>query len=193
MKLIRDVSRVSDSTVLMIGLTAGFLVSLFSFALDLAAWKHVSYSLLLGELLSGRTDTFGLRVGFSAHLLTSVVFAYVYSLVFRSSRRSGVGIGLHVAFFHWIIMGLGVALVPWLTRVVHPTVAAALRPGPFALWNGMEAAISFFWCHMLFGCVVGFMFDRAAIGFDHPRPISTVGPDQRELSRNQRVSGTIRA
>ncbi|MES2962715.1 MAG: hypothetical protein V4760_02420 [Bdellovibrionota bacterium] len=177
MKPIRNVSRVTDTTVLLIGLVAGILVGLFSFALDVAGWNHVSPSLLLGELLSGRTDSFGLQVGFSSHLIASLVFAYLYSLVFRSSRRSGVGIGLHVALFHWVVIGLAVSF---------------LRTGPFALWDGAEAAISFFFSHLLFGAVVGFLFDRAAIGFDHPRPISTPIPPQRELSRSQRVRGTIR-
>jgi hypothetical protein len=193
-KLIRDVSRVSDSAVLLMGVTAGLLTSLFLFALDVAGWNHVSYSLLLGNLLSGRTDTFGVRVGFSAHLALSAVYAWFYSLVFRSARRSGIGVGLHVALFHWIIMGLAVSLMPWLTRTIQPETTVVMSPGPFALWAGLEAAISFFWSHLLFGSVIGLLFDRAAIGFDHPRPIGPVrAKPQRELSRSHRVSGTMRA
>lgn len=194
MRLIRDVGRVSDTAVLFIGFTSGMITSLFLFALDVADWNHVSYSLLLGNLLCGRTDTFGVRVGFSAHLILSAVYAFLYSLVFRSARRSGIGVGLHVALFHWLIMGLAIAVVPWLTRSIHPGTTAILSPGPFALWDGTEAAISFFWSHLLFGGLVGFLFDRAAIGFDHPRPIGHVPTRaQRELSRSQRVSGTMRA
>lgn len=194
-RLIRDVARVSDTTVLLIGLSAGLLTSLFLFALDVAGWNHVSYAMLLGELLSGKTDTFGVRVGFSAHLVMSAVFAYLYSLVFRSARRSGLGVGLHVALFHWIMSGLVVSIVPWLARTIHPEGTILLKPGPFALWGGVEAALSFFWSHLLFGSIVGLLFDRAAIGFDHPRPIGPVRTkvDQRELSRSQRASGTMRA
>jgi len=192
MKLIRDVNRVTDTTVLIIGVSAGVLTSIFLFALDLVGWNHVSFALLLGELLSGRTDTFGLRIGFSAYLVASAVIAYLYSLVFRSAHRSGVAVGLHVALFQWIILGLLLAIVPWTTRTIHPSVTVYMQPGPFALWDGIQTAITFFWTQLFFGAAVGFMFDRAAIGFDHPRPIAPDRLSQRELSRSQRVSGTIR-
>ena len=185
MRLIRDVARVSDSTVLFIGCCAGVVSSLFLFALDTFGWKQVSVVMFWGHLLSGRSDTFAGRLGFFTHLIASAFFAFVYSLVFRSSRRSGAGIGIHVAFYHWLLSGVAMTFA-W--------------PGPFVLWEGIEAAVAFLGLHLVFGAVVGMMFDRAAIGFDHPRPIGPVShspadspaSDQRELSRSHRVRGTIR-
>ncbi|MES2854270.1 MAG: hypothetical protein V4692_00325 [Bdellovibrionota bacterium] len=88
-RLIRDVSRVKTTTVFVIGVIAGLIVS---------------------PLKPGIAEG---SIGFlSLHLLVSGIAACGYAILLRSARRSGFGVGLQLSLFHWIISGTIVGLIP---------------------------------------------------------------------------------
>ncbi|HVK60995.1 MAG TPA: hypothetical protein VM432_05575 [Bdellovibrionales bacterium] len=88
-RLIRDVSRVNKSSIFLIGMMSGFIVS---------------------PLKAGITDApFGV---FIAHLFLSGVIAFAYGIVLRSARRSGPGVGFQISIFHWCVAGIGIGLLP---------------------------------------------------------------------------------
>ena len=150
-RLIRDVGRVHHITVLWIGLLAGAL-----------AWPLLP-----------------VPVGLFFYFLGSGAVAFAYASILRSAHRSGVGVGLHLALFHWSIAST-------LVGFVSPYGLLFFRLG----WRGGFQVLV---AHMIYGACVGFLFDRASIRMEYPRSLlSDADQPQRDASRSHRASGMIR-
>jgi hypothetical protein len=162
-RYIRDVARVSHFQVLGIGAVAGLVTSFFYWALRQIGWTGLNLELIWGGFLTGRTDTPTWWTGFLVYVAGSAAIAFIYAFVFRSARRSGAGVGLSLGFFHWVISGIVIGLLP-------PRVG---NLGSFLMNTSFATAWIFMAAHLVYGSTVGALFDRAAVSYQFPRPITT--------------------
>lgn len=116
--------------------------------------------LLLGTMTPMRlARPMAYMAGAMMHAGASVLFAFVHVGIFEV-----VGInddlvlwGLLFGLFHWMFSGMAVGMMP----LVHPLVRSGEmeNPGPFALSMGPMTAMGFLMLHLLFGAVVGALYE----------------------------------
>jgi hypothetical protein len=162
-RYIRDVAKVSNLQVVGIGIVAGLVTTLFYHILRGIGWTGLNLAMIWGQLFTGRSDQMAWWIGFLIFLALSSVAALVYSAVFRSARRSGAGIGLSLGFIHWAISGVLIGFLP--DRLGNA--------GFFLLNTSFATAWIFLLSHLVYGSTVGALFDRAAVKYEYPRPITT--------------------
>ena len=155
-KLIRDVDRVKNSFVFPIGAAAGVGTLLFCAVARLWTANRLDFENLLGSLLTGRVDADG--IGLVSFLFLAGLSAYAYTFIFRSARRSGVGVGLQLSLFHYAINGVAVGLF-----------GAA---GFFMTKMGFATSVIFFSAHLVYGILVGQLFDWSAVRDEFPKPLT---------------------
>jgi branched-subunit amino acid transport protein len=162
-RYIRDVAKVGNFQVVGIGFVAGLVTSLFYFIMRKIGWTGLNLEMIWGRLFTGRSDEAAWWTGFLVFLAISSLVALVYSSVFRSARRSGAGIGLSLGFIHWAISGILTGLLP----------QSLGNSGFFLLNTSFATAWIFMLAHLVYGSTVGALFDRAAVNYEYPRPITT--------------------
>lgn len=174
---IRDVSRVSRSKISSIGFSAGFVTALF-FAI-----LHLSGLLTITEFGSAFESIRNPVEGFIVAAALSCAFAHGYGFIFKSARRSGIAVGMTLAMYHWMADSIVIGLFS--------------SSGVFLLKEGFLPAFAFFLGHLIYGAAVGVFFDRAAIRFELPRPISNARYVERKYQTedraNHRMSGIMRS
>ena len=170
---IRDVNRVSTSGILMIGAASSAVVSLVFHFARMLGWTKLNIELLLGSLFTAEIGPKTWWVGFAALLAVGAAASLAYGFIFRSARRSGAGVGVNLSLFHWGLSGIAVGILP----AFHPLVAERLpAPGFYMLGEGLHEGLAFFAAHLLFGGMVGSLFDLAAIRDEYPESIASARP-----------------
>lgn len=174
---IRDVSRVSRSKVSSIGFTAGMVTAFFFAILHFSGLLSISQ---FESTFSSITNPFELFIIAAA---LSCAFAHGYGFIFKSARRSGIAVGMTLAMYHWLADSVAVGLFT--------------SSGIFLLKEGLLPAFTFMLGHLIYGAAVGVFFDRAAIRFELPRPISNARyiehRYQTEERASQRMIGIMRS
>lgn len=171
-KHIRDVDRVRNSHVLAMGIAAGAGVLMFTALARIWPTNHLDLELLLGSLLTARTDPETRKVGVVVFLLLTGFSAFAYAFIFWSARRSGAWIGAQLGFFHYLISGSLAGLIP----AFHPLIPGAMAtPGFFMTNAGFMTSVTFFLAHLVYGALFGQLFDWASLRDELRQPISTPG------------------
>ena len=97
--------------------------------------------------------------GAMMHAGASVLFAFVHVGLFEVTgiNEDLVLWGLLLGLGHWMFSGMMMGMMPLL----HPLVAKGEleNPGPFALSMGPMTATGFLMLHLLFGVVVGGLYE----------------------------------
>lgn len=135
----------------------GALAMTVSMSLMRALGVPIELERLLGAALAGDVGRQAWLVGLGAHVLGGCSLGLLYALVFdRVVHRSGVAEGAGLGLAHAAVAGLLLALVP----LVHPLVPGAITaPGVFLANEGAAAVAGFVAVHMVFGAVVGALYD----------------------------------
>jgi hypothetical protein len=173
-RLIRDVSRVSSTMVILIGMTAGCSVSLFTFLIRSFGIAPFNIEILFGSFFTGQITAQIYQqtwwIGFFAWILIAGLSAYAYSFIFWSAHRSGAGVGINLSLIHWILSSLLAGLLP----AFHPLLISGLIEGPgfFMIKSGIPTSLTFFLSHILYGAIVGQLFDWAAMRNEYPQSLS---------------------
>ena len=117
--------------------------------------NHMSIEMLLGTLVTGRSDYGSWLVGFLWHLVNGGVFALFYAGIFQWLGRYGSTLGMEIGVVHWLASGLLIGL----TAAVNPFVPSLLAsPGFYAANYGPGSVLVLFVAHLAFGAVVGSMY-----------------------------------
>lgn len=166
---IRDVSQVTNWTVFGIGVFAGGVNTLFFHIIRNSGWSQMNLEMILGSMFTRNVSSSSWWTGFVLHLLVSGLIAYAYAFIFKSARRSGAGVGMNLSLFHWAISGVAFGILPALHPLIIEQYAA---PGLFAIGMGFASSLVFLVAHVIYGAVVGALFDQAAIRDEHPKPMT---------------------
>jgi hypothetical protein len=105
-----------------------------------------------------RPDLNAWILGLFLHILLAGVFALLYGQLFEVFRRAGPLMGVAVGLSHAVVVGV---ILGVLSRL-HPTVGTAALPDPgfFATNLGATDVIIFFAVHVVFGMIVGTLYEK---------------------------------
>ncbi len=169
-RMIRDTSKVTNLSVYIMGVAAGGAVSLVSTLLAALGLVRMDLEMLIGSSLTGVVSQESGLLGLAILLIASGFFAFGYAIIFRSAHRSGALVGINLCLFHYMVSGFLIGLLP----VFHPLMPESLdSPGFFMVSAGFLPSVAFFLSHVLFGIVVGELFDKASIRGDYPQPLTS--------------------
>jgi hypothetical protein len=109
-----------------------------------------------GSLLTGTTTTGTWILGFAITLILGGLIALIYAAFFEAIGRSNWGLGLLGGVVHLIIGGL---LIGWIS-MVHPAIPQVISdPGYFAANYGSWSVAAFAILHLIYGTIVGGMYN----------------------------------
>ena len=113
--------------------------------------------LMLGTMVF-RDRTMAYVAGGMMHAVMSIAFGLAHVALFEAFGLESALVtwGLLFGFFHWLVVGMGLGMMP----SVHPLIRAGKMdaPGPLALSYPPMTAMGFFMLHMLFGVLVGALY-----------------------------------
>ena len=186
---IRDTLRVKAPAVFLCGLAGAVAVIALGLAAHASGLGGTGVLILLGSLVTRSLGPETAAAGLVVLVIALGASAFGYAIVFWSAHRSGAGVGINLAIFHWLLMGLAAGMAP----LIHPLVPRLLpAPGFFFLRLGGARALLFLTGHLVYGAIVGSLFDHLSIRRELPRPITDSLPDdQTEWSLSQRTSGSM--
>lgn len=124
------------------------------------AQMRMDLFLLLGTMMTPRIDRAAAYVmGAMMHAGASILFAFAHVGVFVvADIDSDFAVwGLLFGAGHWLVSGMAMGMMP----MMHPLVRdhELENPGPFAMSMGAMTAMGFLMLHLLFGVVVGVLYE----------------------------------
>lgn len=174
---IRDACQVTAPQVFAIGVGAGLVSAVVIGISQLLGWTSIDLDLFFGSFWTAEISSQSRWIGFLFHLTLGGVIAQIYAGLFRSSHRSGAGIGLAIGIIHWLLAGFGTGIVAELHPLVSGPLNSELKPGQilspglFVLGDGFGGMLAYFAAHLSYGAAVGFIFDRVAMCDEYPMPM----------------------
>ncbi len=116
--------------------------------------------LLLGTMMTPRIDrVMAYMMGAMMHAGASILFAFAHVGVFVAAdiETDLAAWGLLFGAVHYMLSGMAMGMMP----MMHPLVRAGEleNPGPFALSMGPMTGMGFLMLHLLFGVVVGTLYE----------------------------------
>jgi magnesium-transporting ATPase (P-type) len=157
---IRDTSQVPQILVFGMGLFATVICSIFMATMRGSGWTTLDLETILGSLFTARLSHHTWWLGFSLSLFINGFVAYAYGFIFRSAHRTGPAVGAHLGFFHWLVSGFLIGLIP----IFHPLIGEILpAPGFYVLATNPPTVLTFLILHLLYGSLLGWLFDRASL------------------------------
>jgi hypothetical protein len=125
----------------------------------IASWGgFITFSLpsLLGQALTGDTNTYSWIAGCIWHLINGGLLAILYVALFRTLRRSSGGLGALIGFAHWLLAGIVLAKLP----LSSSWELAMTGSGHFLFWSILGAAnlLGSLVEHLVFGWIVGQLY-----------------------------------
>ena len=114
--------------------------------------------LMLGTMIF-RNTTLAYMAGAMMHAVMSIAFGLAHVALYTAFGLESalVAWGLLFGFVHWMVSGMGLGMVP----VMHPLMKTGEMdsPGPFALSYPAMTAMGYFMLHMVFGVLVGGLYE----------------------------------
>lgn len=130
-------------------------------------WTPMNLELSLGSLITQDMGAGTWLLGFGMHLLFGGLFGVVYASIFKAMRRSGSGVGATIGFFHWLIAGVVLAVMPAIHPLIPEVIAA---PGWFAANAGFFTMLLVLAEHLIYGAVVGGIYHSSVRSMRVKRP-----------------------
>ncbi|MBI2856271.1 MAG: hypothetical protein HYX93_05430 [Chloroflexi bacterium] len=116
---------------------------------------------MLGTMMT-RATVPAYVAGAMMHAVMGIVFALVHTGLYQAlDLESGLaGWGILFGFVHWIVAGMGIGMV----GAMHPLMRSGemQAPGPFVKNYPPMTAMGFFMLHLLFGLLVGVLYQAWA-------------------------------
>ena len=142
------------------GIVAGGVMAML-FVVGRAGGLLSNSEMMLGTILVGRSTSLAWATGAGISIATSCLVGPMYAVGFEhvihaSGPVAGVGLGA----VHAAVSGLALAALPF----VHPLMKIQLfsKPGIFKSNLGALDASAFVLLHLLYGTIVGLLYDPAA-------------------------------
>jgi hypothetical protein len=142
------------------GIVAGGVMAML-FVVGRAGGLLANSEMMLGTLLVGRSPALAWATGAGISIATSGLVGLLYAVGFEHViHGTGLVAGVGLAAVHTTISGLALAALP----LVHPLKKIQLfsKPGIFKSNLGRLDAGAFVLFHLLFGAVVGLLYEPAA-------------------------------
>ena len=116
---------------------------------------------MLGTMMT-RSKVPAYIVGGMMHTMMGIIFAIIHTGVYQAiGLESGLaGWGLLFGFVHWMMVGVGIGMV----GVMHPLMRSGemQAPGLFVKNHPPLTVIGFLMLHLLYGLVVGVLYEAWA-------------------------------
>ena len=138
--------------------------------------------LTLGAVITGRDGIGTWFAGLLLHLFLSGFIGLAYGALFNATGHSGRIFGAIVGAGHWVVVGLIMGLLPQI-RVDEPAA------GFFGTGFGGLSFVLILAFHLLYGAVVGELYERAERGLVIQRSDLSIGgsPLADSLGQGQRA------
>jgi hypothetical protein len=144
------------ANALYAGVVAGSVIAIL-FAIGRSGGLAAHSELMLGTLVV-RSPTLAWLTGATMCVVTFGFVGILYATGFQYlTRRTGLAAGVGLAIVHTLISGLALAALP----AVHPLMRARIssEPGIFKSNLGTLDACAFVALHLLYGALVGLLYD----------------------------------
>lgn len=128
----------------------------------------LNLEVMFGSLITGTTGPTTWMLGFVLLLMRGIVLGLIYAAIFeyvihRAGWKWGVALGAAQA----ILAGLILGALP----AIHPLIPESMpAPGMFMSHLGTAAVVTFFMINMLFGAIVGAVYDPIKVEHQRQRP-----------------------
>ena len=101
-------------------------------------------------------------MGSMMHIVNGIIFAIVHAAVYAAfGLESGLLLwGLLFGAIHWLIVGMGMGMMPMMHSMIKAGDMDA--PGAFAKNLPMMNVVGFLMVHLIFGLVVGVVYEAIA-------------------------------
>ena len=113
--------------------------------------------LMLGTMMF-RGGAMAYLAGAMMHGMMSIVFGIIHASAYAAfDLETGlIGWGLLFGVVHWIVVGMGLGMMP----AMHPVIRRGdmQAPGAFAMSYPSMTAMGFFMLHIVFGVLVGAVY-----------------------------------
>ena len=119
----------------------------------------VNLEMMLGSWLTLGIGPITWTIGLAMHLIIGGLFGFVYGAILERTRASS-GMGMTLGVAHAVIAGFALGMVPALHPLVGEVIAA---PGPYMLNMGWPGAAAFLILHMMYGGVVGGIYQPKVV------------------------------
>ncbi len=122
--------------------------------------KQMTMNLLymLGTMMT-RSKTPAYMVGGMMHAMMGIVFALIHAGVYTALDidSSLAGWGLLLGFVHWLMVGVGMGMMPQM----HPMMRSGdmMAPGLFVKNHPPMTVMGFLMLHLLYGLLVGLVYE----------------------------------
>lgn len=114
--------------------------------------------LMLGTMMVFRGGVMAYAMGAMVHAGMSVVFGLIHVAILSGLGQEGsVGVGLLLGLIHWVIVGMGLGMIPSMHQLMRAGQMQA--PGVFALRYPLPTAMGFLMLHLVFGVVVSVLYE----------------------------------
>lgn len=141
----------------LVGGTAMSVVLYMGIAMMPAQMK-MNLFLMLGTMMFP-VGTMAYVAGAMMHAMASIVFAVMHVALYQAFGIESALIAWGVLFGvgHWLVAGMGLGMVP----IMHSRMKSGeiQSPGAFALSYPAATAMGFFMLHVLFGVLVGAVYE----------------------------------
>ncbi|MGK5086986.1 hypothetical protein WDW86_05465 [Bdellovibrionota bacterium FG-2] len=147
-----------NSIAFLAGMTGG-LIMILSMAIARAfGLSTLNVELIFGSLLTRDTGPGTWVLGLFTHMLFSGVVAILYGVVFRALGRSSTFMGILLGAIQFAAVGVAMGVFSGQ----HPMIPTQIAdPGFFALNLGGNSFGSYFVCHLIFGALVGNLYESS--------------------------------
>ncbi len=147
-----------NSIAFLAGMTGG-LIMILSMAIARAfGLSNLNVELIFGSLLTRDTGPGTWVLGLFTHMLFTGVVAILYGVAFRALGRSGTFMGVLFGAIHFAVVGIAMGVFAGQ----HPLIPTKIAdPGFFALNLGGNGFGSYFVCHLIFGALVGNLYESS--------------------------------
>ncbi len=116
---------------------------------------------MLGTMVTTRTGP-AYMMGAMAHAMMGIVFALIYTGVFRAFdvEADFAAWGLLFGLVHWAVVGVGMGMMGAMHPLMRRGEMAA--PGPLVMNYPAMTVVGFLMLHLVFGVLVGVLYDAWA-------------------------------
>ncbi len=148
------------AAAILAGLVGGTAMSmvLYMGIVMMPTQMKMNLSLMLGTMMFP-IGAMAYVAGAMMHLVASIVFAIIHVALYQAFGLESVLIAWGVLFGvgHWLVVGMGLGMVP----IMHSRMKSGEveTPGVLALNFPAATAMGFFMLHVLFGILVGAVYE----------------------------------
>lgn len=137
------------------GVVGGVGTEIFLWLVRMIDYAQMNLSMVLGAMVTQQVSAGTWLIGFVIHLIVSGLIALIYAVFFELFRLGTWWLGLLFGVVHAVISGAVMIAMP----LMHPAMPELFpAPGFMAINYGGRSLIVFLVMHMLYGLIVGAIY-----------------------------------